>query len=293
MYDAGEDTFDAMHAAMVISRGRRRGLDIAKVCSLVGPGQIKVVPSFLCVEWALIADIDIESEAYRRCCGGERFTVSALQRIACLRRYKGRLSIMPDTSGNGDSSSTVYGANQRPLQRPLNPTHTSVSAAGPYTRAGPFSRDAFFGQSGEGGTVDHDSGTTTSAAVPALSDPVPDDWIVLEGTFTLVWACNTSHQTADSHLYKGAQLDDGRMQVAVVQEASRCSLLQGFVDEAAAQRIYQLYTTRAYRLEPLQVNLMKESRVKESHPPRPHACLPYPSECPGFRTRGSLRLTAK
>jgi hypothetical protein len=49
--------------------------------------------------------------------------------------------------------------------------------------------------------------------VPVLSDPVPDDWIVLEGTFTLLWACNTSHQTSDSHLYKGAQLDDGLMQV--------------------------------------------------------------------------------
>jgi hypothetical protein len=33
----------------------------------MGPGgRVKVVPSFLCVEWALIADIDIESEAYRR-----------------------------------------------------------------------------------------------------------------------------------------------------------------------------------------------------------------------------------
>ena len=38
----------------------------------------------------------------------------------------------------------------------------------------------------------------------------------------------------------------------MIQEASRCSLLQGFVDEAAAEKIYQFHTTRAYRLEPLQ-----------------------------------------
>ena len=29
-------------------------------------------------------------------------------------------------------------------------------------------------------------------------------------------------------------------------------LLQGFVDEGAADKIYQFHTTRAYRLEPMQ-----------------------------------------
>jgi hypothetical protein len=27
----------------------------------------------------------------------------------------------------------------------------------------------------------------------------------------------------------------------------------GFIDEAAAERVYQMYKTRAYRLEPMQV----------------------------------------
>jgi hypothetical protein len=175
MYAAGESTFDAMHAAVVISRGRRKGLDLARVVSIAGPGgQLKIVPSFLAVEWALIADIDIESERYRRCCGSERFTISALQRICCLRRYRGRLSIMPhDASADG-----------------------SIGAAGP------FSRDAFFGTA------------SPTALVPALSEPVPENWLVLEGVFTLLWACNTSHQASDSHLCKTARLDDGLIQVS-------------------------------------------------------------------------------
>ena len=38
----------------------------------------------------------------------------------------------------------------------------------------------------------------------------------------------------------------------MIQEAGRCALLSGFIDEDAAQRIYQFHTTRAYRLEPMQ-----------------------------------------
>lgn len=40
----------------------------------------RVIPSFLSLEWAFIADLDLESERYR-CLGDMRFTVGALQRI--------------------------------------------------------------------------------------------------------------------------------------------------------------------------------------------------------------------
>ena len=44
-----------------------------------------VLPSFLSIEWAFIADLDLESEKYRFL-GDMRFTVGALQRI--LSKYK-------------------------------------------------------------------------------------------------------------------------------------------------------------------------------------------------------------
>jgi hypothetical protein len=46
------------------------------------------------VSWAIIADIDIESEKWR-CCGPARFTVGALVRALCLRKYRGRLWYLP------------------------------------------------------------------------------------------------------------------------------------------------------------------------------------------------------
>jgi sphingosine kinase len=39
-----------------------------------------IVHSFLCLEWAIIADVDLESEKYRFL-GGLRFAVGAIKRI--------------------------------------------------------------------------------------------------------------------------------------------------------------------------------------------------------------------
>eukprot|EP00656_Telonema_subtile_P001455 TRINITY_DN10649_c0_g1_i2.p1 TRINITY_DN10649_c0_g1~~TRINITY_DN10649_c0_g1_i2.p1 ORF type:complete len:200 (-),score=48.03 TRINITY_DN10649_c0_g1_i2:186-785(-) len=47
------------------------------------------------MEWAVIADVDIESEAWR-CLGSNRFIVGILSRVVCcLRRYSGSLKFLP------------------------------------------------------------------------------------------------------------------------------------------------------------------------------------------------------
>ena len=53
----------------------------------------KLVHSFMEFEWAIVADIDLESEKYRFL-GGLRFTVSAIKRIINLRLYRGRVSFL-------------------------------------------------------------------------------------------------------------------------------------------------------------------------------------------------------
>jgi sphingosine kinase len=50
--------------------------------------------SFLNFEWAMVSDVDFESEEYRRTLGSARFTFTALQRIAFLRVYRGKLSFI-------------------------------------------------------------------------------------------------------------------------------------------------------------------------------------------------------
>ena len=56
------------------------------------------IHALLSLSWALVADVDIESEALRAL-GPARFTVQALLRCALLRRYAGRLLFLPSTSG--------------------------------------------------------------------------------------------------------------------------------------------------------------------------------------------------
>jgi diacylglycerol kinase family enzyme len=48
---------------------------------------------FLAIAWAVIADVDLESEKYR-CCGSARFTFAAVARICCPRQYNATISYM-------------------------------------------------------------------------------------------------------------------------------------------------------------------------------------------------------
>jgi hypothetical protein len=59
------------------------------------------MPSFLSTEWAVVADIDIESEKYRKCCGSNRFLCSAISRLVCLRHYQGQLSFLVEEGEGG------------------------------------------------------------------------------------------------------------------------------------------------------------------------------------------------
>lgn len=86
------DISDLMASAFLIARGASRDIDIAAIETSTS----SVLYSFLCLEWALFADIDIESE-WLRCCGAARFTFWGVWRImCCLRRYHGTFSYLPE-----------------------------------------------------------------------------------------------------------------------------------------------------------------------------------------------------
>ena len=57
-------------------------------------GEEKEIYSFLNFEWAIVSDVDLESEKYRKLLGSQRFTMSALARIMNLRIYRGKLSYL-------------------------------------------------------------------------------------------------------------------------------------------------------------------------------------------------------
>jgi len=58
------------------------------------PSSATTIYSFLNFEWAMVPDVDFESEKYRRTLGSARFTFTALQRIAFLRVYRCKLSFI-------------------------------------------------------------------------------------------------------------------------------------------------------------------------------------------------------
>ncbi|KAJ1463393.1 hypothetical protein M885DRAFT_575 [Pelagophyceae sp. CCMP2097] len=84
------ERLEAADVAYYVVRGESRPLDLAKY-EHGGPSH---TPSFLALEWAIVADIDLGSE-HMRWLGPARFTVAALRRILCLREYRGRLSYLP------------------------------------------------------------------------------------------------------------------------------------------------------------------------------------------------------
>jgi len=89
---------DVISATWLIARGSTRSLNVAKVWGN-NRGSLWSVPSVLSTEWAVIADIDIESEACR-CIGSSRFFCIVAQRvICCLRKYTGTLQYLPPAAG--------------------------------------------------------------------------------------------------------------------------------------------------------------------------------------------------
>jgi YegS/Rv2252/BmrU family lipid kinase len=74
-------------SAFICIKGKPRPYDLSLVRFESGLN----VFSFLCVFWAFIADVDIESEKCR-CCGSCRFDVYGFWRVLALRRYAGSIT---------------------------------------------------------------------------------------------------------------------------------------------------------------------------------------------------------
>ncbi|NXC43602.1 SPHK1 kinase, partial [Penelope pileata] len=79
-----------MNCAFILCKGLHTQMDLVSLSTASG----KRFFSFLGFGWGFIADVDIDSEKYRRL-GNARFTLGTLQCLARLRVYQGRLSYLP------------------------------------------------------------------------------------------------------------------------------------------------------------------------------------------------------
>ncbi|TPX71172.1 hypothetical protein SpCBS45565_g01358 [Spizellomyces sp. 'palustris'] len=103
--NAMSKNLDAMFpelAALTVIKGRTRPMDVFSVTQ-----NDTVIYSHLQLMWALLADVDFESESYRWM-GGDRMTVAAIIRILRLRTYHGKLYLLPVDQADQHRKSPSY-----------------------------------------------------------------------------------------------------------------------------------------------------------------------------------------
>ncbi|XP_014779119.2 sphingosine kinase 2 [Octopus bimaculoides] len=111
-YSAGEPILENMvlHSTFILIKHQVLPLDLVAIQTVN-----QSMYSFLSVTWGFIADIDYESEKYRKSLGSKRFLFLLAQRLIDLRSYRGRLSFIPITAFK--DSTDGEGGNVRKLSR--------------------------------------------------------------------------------------------------------------------------------------------------------------------------------
>lgn len=95
-----------------------------------------------------------------------------------------------------------------------------------------------------------------STMMPALSDPVPEDWTVVDGDFVMVYTAHTSHMSSDCFLAPSARLDDGVIWLLYLTGSlSKSQVLTFLISLESGKHVDLSYVNmvpvRAFRLEPL------------------------------------------
>uniref|UniRef100_A0A915DN20 DAGKc domain-containing protein n=1 Tax=Ditylenchus dipsaci TaxID=166011 RepID=A0A915DN20_9BILA len=157
--------------------------------------------------WGIIADIDIESERFRKICGGNRFLVQAVCRLANLKTYRGKLSYLELHPGKRPILLSKI-ANTRLFTKPgmlyqqppnLLPSPTVKN------------RNEFISSS---------SGQTL-----ALDQKIPANWTSIEDEFVLVYAVYLSHISTQAYYMPKAQLNESTIWLTYILKSELPSRL--------------------------------------------------------------------
>ncbi|XP_028928915.1 sphingosine kinase 2 [Ornithorhynchus anatinus] len=272
-----------LNCSLLLCRGARAPLDLLSVTLASGTR----IFSFLSVAWGFVSDVDVESERFRPL-GPARFTLGTALRLASLHTYRGRLSYLP-------AAQPLPGAPHRPLARSAtampppvpphgSPLHRAVSdmalaeerglhapaarspAPSPSPPPSPFSPSRDLDLTADPPQPRADPAPPSSPApegpaddlLPPLGEPLPPEWVTLEGDFVLLLAISPSHLGADLVAAPFAHFGDGVVHLCWVRAGvSRAALLRLFLAMergthfglGCPQLAYA--AARAFRLEPL------------------------------------------
>lgn len=235
---------------------------------------------FLSTSWAIVSDVDIESESLR-CLGAARFDVYGALRACCLRTYRGRFHYLPaddDDSGSyavdvptATATGAGAGAGASDGARAAAAAASTGAGKGDDASSGELLAGAGAVAVAVGGGGGSDADEPASPAAPPIrflhpfneTLPASEGWRTIEGGFTLLYVTNSSHQSLGLSAAPGTRHDDGVMTVAIVQETGPCtmvSMLLGLDNEGsyvAAHHdaivpggVLRRFRARAFRLEP-------------------------------------------
>ncbi|RMZ93189.1 sphingosine kinase 1 [Brachionus plicatilis] len=197
----------------------------------------RIVHSFLSFEWAIIADVDLESEKYRFL-GGMRFALGAVKRIINLRVYRGRFSFVPadDYLDYEPKDSSIK------INRQKSPIDFN-----------------------DGGSEEMES---KFKHLSPLDKPVPNNWLTIEEDFVLFLVTYLPLISSDFLASPQATFNDGHMHVIFIKQGiTKTELLKLFANtengDHLKHHLVEYVKVKAFRLEP--IGLVSNGQVDTSN----------------------------
>uniref|UniRef100_A0A1I7U5I9 DAGKc domain-containing protein n=1 Tax=Caenorhabditis tropicalis TaxID=1561998 RepID=A0A1I7U5I9_9PELO len=138
--------------------------------------------AFLSIGWGLMADIDIESEKWRKSLGAHRFTVGGFIRSCNLRSYKGRLTYRIYEQKGFEPSSNVFGVYDKTT----------------------------------GQRMEESEDIDTWQLHDSPEDSTSSEEVVIEDDFINVYAVTLSHIASDGPFAPSAKLEDNRIHLSYI-----------------------------------------------------------------------------
>ncbi|EFO85770.1 CRE-SPHK-1 protein [Caenorhabditis remanei] len=162
--------------------------------------------AFLSIGWGLMADIDIESEKWRKSLGGHRFTVMGAIRSFNLRSYKGRLSYRLYKPKGFKPSSNVFNVYDKTTQQRIDDSTPPLTV--PHLTSTESEDEKLETKSKNTWTL-HDSDEMTS-------EDEEGEEVVIEDEFVNMYAVTLSHIASDGPFAPSAKLEDNRIHLSYI-----------------------------------------------------------------------------
>jgi diacylglycerol kinase family enzyme len=175
------------------------------------------------MEWALISDVDYESEWMRGCCGGLRFQFEFVKQVLFLRRYNGQLDYLPEDSSR--DASFLQDANEE-----------------------------FFGIFS---TAAAEASAPRSKLLPPASSfegGPPEGWQRIEGNFNMCIAMLAPYLDTSTPVAPDHRMGDGIITLITSLGLGRCPLIKAFLRAEEGRHLEdgqcKATRARAFRVKP-------------------------------------------